>query len=186
MKKAVITAVALTLALCLAVGGTLAYLMDKTQAVTNTFTAGDVDIKLEETTGPSYKMVPGNAIAKDPKITVLADSEACWLFVKVEKANDVEKFLSYDIVGAGWTELNGETGVYYREVDDTDADQKFSVLNGDKVTVKTSVTKGDMDALTDATQPKLTFTAYAVQKANVADVTTAWGYAQSAVVGGVQ
>ena len=184
MKKAVITAVALTLALCLTVGGTLAWLMDKTQTVTNTFTAGDVDIKLKETTGPSYKMVPGNEIAKDPKVTVLADSEACWLFVKVEKVNDVEKFLSYDIVGAGWTEL--KDGVYYREVADTDADQEFSVLNGDKVTVNTSVTKGDMDALTDATQPKLTFTAYAVQKANVADVTTAWGYVQSAVVGGVQ
>ena len=41
------------------VAATLAYLTDKTSTVENTFTAGNISITLEETTGEQYKMVPG-------------------------------------------------------------------------------------------------------------------------------
>ena len=98
MKKAVITAVALTLALCLAVGGTLAYLTAKTGEVKNTFTVGDVSIDLFEhkylvetnvldqdvevrdtTTNNNYKMVPGKVLPKDPKVVVKANSCFCYM-----------------------------------------------------------------------------------------------------------
>ena len=159
MKKAVITAVALTLVLCLTVGGTLAWLMDKTDAITNTFTAGNVDITLAETQR-TYKMVPGNTLPKDPKVTVDADSENCWLFVQV-KAEDVTNYLEYSI-DTTWTEL--QAGVYYIDVD-TAAEKgvAFSVLAGDKVTVKTSVTKDMLDKVQNGNvTPKLTFKAFAV------------------------
>ncbi|MBS6311323.1 MAG: SipW-dependent-type signal peptide-containing protein [Firmicutes bacterium] len=172
MKKKVLSIVAVVLVLCCAIGGTLAWLTDKTASVKNTFTVGDINIELTETT-TNYKMVPGNTISKDPKVTVKANSEACWLFVKVEKSANFDSFMTYDMAD-GWTELPSVTGVYYREVAATTAATDFSVLKGDSVSVKDTVTKADLNALTQNTFPTLTFTAYAVQKDNVADAATAW------------
>ena len=172
MKKKVLSIVAVVLVLCCAIGGTLAWLTDKTASVKNTFTVGDINIELTETT-TNYKMVPGNTISKDPKVTVKANSEACWLFVKVEKSANFDNFMTYDMAD-GWTELPSVTGVYYREVAATTAATDFSVLKGDSVSVKDTVTKADLNALTQNTFPTLTFTAYAVQKDNVADAATAW------------
>lgn len=172
MKKKVLSIVAVVLVLCCAIGGTLAWLTDKTASVKNTFTVGDINIELTETT-TNYKMVPGNTISKDPKVTVKANSEACWLFVKVEKSANFDSFMTYDMAD-GWTELPSVTGVYYREVAATTAATDFSVLKGDSVSVKDTVTKADPNALTQNTFPTLTFTAYAVQKDNVADAATAW------------
>lgn len=173
-KKALLCAVAVVLVLCCAIGGTLAWLTDKTEPVKNTFTVGDISIELKETTS-DYKMVPGNTIAKDPKVAVKAGSEACWLFVKVEKSANLDRFISYTIAG-GWQALTGADGVYYREVDAAaaKAGMTYSVLANDRVTVKDTVTKADMNGLTAATYPTLTFTAYAVQKDNVADAASAW------------
>lgn len=57
------------LVLSFTIGGTLAWLTDTTEPVTNTFTYGDINITLAETT-EVYKMVPGNSISKDPSVTV--------------------------------------------------------------------------------------------------------------------
>ena len=82
------------------VAGTVAYLTDEDD-VTNTFTVGNVQIKLDEAvvdkeTGkaPDFtkrtedgnkvvRMIPGRAIDKDPTVTVLKDSEDCYVRVKV-------------------------------------------------------------------------------------------------------
>ena len=50
-----------------------------------------------------------------------------------------------------------------RKANRDDVDISIKVLKDNKVTVKDTVTKGDMDALTAETYPKLTFTAYACQ-----------------------
>ena len=84
-SKAFAAVLALVLVLGCALGGTVAWLVAKSDPVVNTFTYGDININLEETTGSSYKIIPGVDIAKDPKVTVKANSEACWLFVKVEE-----------------------------------------------------------------------------------------------------
>lgn len=173
MKKKVLSIVAVVLVLCCAIGGTLAWLTAKTDPVKNTFTVGDINIELKETT-TNYKMVPGNTIAKDPKVTVKANSEACWLFVKVEKSANFDSFMTYEMAD-GWTALPGVDGVFYREVAATTAATDFSVLKDNSVLVKNTVTKADLNALTQNTFPTLTFTAYAVQKDNVADAATAWG-----------
>lgn len=177
MKKKVLSIVAVVLVLCCAIGGTLAWLTDKTASVTNTFTVGDINIELTETT-TNYKMVPGNTIAKDPKVTVQANSEACWLFVKVEKSSNFDSFMTYEMAD-GWTALAGVEGVFYREVDATTTATEFSVLKDNSVLVKDTVTKADLNALTQNTFPTLTFTAYAVQKDNVATVTDAWAKANA-------
>ena len=171
-KKVLICVVAVVLVLCCAVGGTIAWLTATTDPVVNTFTVGDINIELKET-ATDFKMVPGNIIAKDPKVTVTANSEACWLFVKVEASENLESFITYAIAD-GWTML--ESGVYYREVDaDTaKAGTSYDVLTGNQVTVKETVTKEQMKALTPETYPTLTFTAYAVQKDNVTTAADAW------------
>ncbi len=173
-KKTIALVMSLVLIVGCMLGGTVAWLTAKTDEVKNTFTVGDINITLTETTGDTYKMVPGSDITKDPKVTVKADSEACWLFIKVEKSENFDTFMTYDIAD-GWTEL--ENGVYYCQVDATTSDTEFAVLKDNKVNVKDTVTK-EMLTATDFTEPTLTFTSYAVQKDNIADVNTAWTEAQ--------
>lgn len=172
--KTLIVALAVMLVIGCAVGGTLAWLTDTTDPVTNTFTVGNINISLAETK-TDFKMVPGATIGKDPKVTVKAGSEACWLFVQVTESDNLGSFISYT-VDSNWTALSGVSGVYYREVAAATADVEFSVLTNNQVTVKDTVTKAMMDAITNqtATAPTLTFKAYAVQKAGVASATEAW------------
>lgn len=170
-KKVFLSMAAVILVLCCAVGGTLAWLTDKTDSVTNTFTVGDINITLAETTS-DYKMVPGNTIAKDPKVTVKAGSEACWLFVKVVKSSNFGTFMTYDMAD-GWTALTGSDVVFYREVAATEADDAFAVLKNNQVKVLDTVTK-EMLTGQGFTAPTLTFTAYAVQKDNIGTAAEAW------------
>lgn len=193
MKKKIAALVAIAMIFGCAVGGTLAWLMADTNTVTNTFTTSDVDITLTETKGTltsednrSYQMVPGNVIEKDPTVTVEANSEDCWLFVEISESSNLDTFITYEVAG-GWTQLSGN--VYYREVEKSENNQSFDVIGytkdgafvADKVLVNTAVTKALMNAIDEgnADNPTLTFTAYAVQKANIDDVTEAWGYVET-------
>ena len=199
-KKAIIAVVALVLVLCCAMGGTLAWLVDSTTEVKNTFTYGDINISLwehelnedgltlstdvftgAEQTG--FKMIPGNKIEKDPTVTVKADSEASWLFVKIVESDNFDDFMTYG-VASGWTQLTVDAEgnaitdlIYYREVAATTADTDFAVLANDSVSVKYTVTK---DMLKDGVfeAPTLSFTAYAVQNdANITTAAQAWNIA---------
>ena len=173
-RRIALTLCVMFVVLAASIGGTVAWLTDTTTPVTNTFTAGDINITLAETTGSDYKMVPGVDIAKDPKVTVKAGSEDCYLFVKVEKSENFNSFMNNYAIADGWNVLDGEEGVYYREVTNVTADVSFYVLSGNKVTVRDSVTKQMMNNLTETTRPTLTFTAYAVQKAGSDTAAEAW------------
>ena len=173
MKKALFIMLSAALIVCTTVAGTLAWLTDTTAPVVNTFTIGDINIELKETTGETYKMVPGIELVKDPTVTVKAGSEACWLFVKVVKSGNFDSFMTFEMAD-GWIALGGYAGVYYRNVDATNADTGFDVLKDNKVMVLDTVTKTMLEgAKTNA--PTLTFTAYAVQKDGINDAATAWG-----------
>lgn len=178
--RAFVTLLALVLVFGCAVGGTFAWLTAKTDPVVNTFTYGDINIDLAETTGNAYKIVPGVNIEKNPKVTVTAGSEACWLFVKVEEENWPEfketdgktAKIAYEIA-SGWTALEGVSGVYYREVGAAAADTSFEVIKGNVITVSENLTKTEVNTVVTV-QPKLTFTAYAVQKDGVTSAAAAW------------
>ena len=166
--------VALALVLGCALGGTVAWLVANSDTVTNTFTYGDINIALTETKPVSReaKIIPGMDIEKDPKVTVKANSEACWLFVKVEEAGTfVDDKVTYSIAD-DWTALPGQSGVYYREVGAVTAETGFSILKDNVVKVSDKLTKEEIKDIT--TGPTLTFTAYAVQKDGIADAATAW------------
>ena len=162
-KKGLALVLALTLLVVGVVAGTLAWLTAKSDVVVNTFTTSDIKVELTET-NETYKMVPGYDIHKDPKAKVLAGSEECFLFVKLEKSQNFDSFLTYQMAD-GWTLIPNETNVYYRKVQTADIGTEYSVLKGDKVTVKGEVTKEMMNALDNGTaaKPTLTVTAYASQ-----------------------
>ena len=160
-KKGLAMVLALVLLAVCAVSGTLAWLTAKSDTVTNTFTTSDIKVELTET-NETYKMIPGYDIHKDPKAKVLAGSEECFLFVKLEKSSNFDTFLTYEMA-EGWTLVPSETNVYFRKVLTADIGTAYSVLANDQVTVKGEVTKAMMDGLTTETLPKLTVTAYASQ-----------------------
>ena len=164
-KKSLALVLALAMIVVCVVGGTLAWLIATTPEVKNTFTYGDIDITLAESEDLDLKMIPGYTITKDPTVTVVKDSEKCYLFVKVAESDNFDKFMTYDMA-AGWTQGDGTnipSNVYYRVVDASTADQEFGVLKDNQVTVSGDVTKTMLNGLTEATQPTLTFTAYACQ-----------------------
>ena len=182
--KLVVAMLAVTLLIGCAIGGTVAWLTANTAPVVNTFTYGDINIELAETTGTNYKIIPGVNIGKDPKVTVKANSEACWLFVKV-KAENWPNFVKEDgtlkvayAIDNNWTKGDGTkipSDVYYRSVTASNADQPFGVLSDDKITVSEELTKAEINNLNGAAKtPKLTFTAYAVQKDGIDTAAAAW------------
>ena len=91
-SKALLLTLCAVLLVAASVLGTMAYLTS-TDTVTNTFTVGKVEIKLDETdvtnpNGPrvkanSYKLMPGTTYTKDPTVTVLNGSEAYYVRMKV-------------------------------------------------------------------------------------------------------
>ncbi len=163
-KKTIILLAAMALIIGIAAGSTLAWLTDATADVKNVFTPSDISITLTESENLDLQMVPGYTITKDPKVTVKANSEKCYLFVKISKSANYTTFLDDYAVEDGWTVLAGETDVYYRVVDESDADKEFYVIKDNKLTVKTSVTKSEMQTISSASnQPTLTVTAYASQ-----------------------
>ena len=174
--RVLVALVAVVLLIGCAAGGTVAWLVSEPAAIVNTFTIGDIKASLAETT-KDYHIVPGVDIDKDPVATVLKNSEDCYLFVKIDEENwpiftetdGTTRKVDY-AVAAGWTKL--EDGVYYREVSKSADDQAFHILKDDKVTVSSSLTKDDLSTVT--TQPKLTFTVYAVQRSGVDTPAAAW------------
>ena len=161
----------------------------------DTNTLGTAEVTAED----EYKMIPGTTMPKDPFVRVEAGSEACWLFVKVVETDNFDTYLTYEIDlykeetnPDGWKVLDTTNypGVYYREVESlvnaTSDSDPYYVLADNQVSVKEGVTKTQLEdfdgkdsngasAPAEITaRPKLTFTAYAVQKAEVDTAMDAW------------
>lgn len=136
----------------------------------------------------TFKMIPGWTIDKNPYVTVSEDSEDAYVFIKVVEENDFDKFIAYEIDKVKWKALEGVDDVYYMVVDSAEernstnegalVENKHKILKGgeyefgdttykwaaDQVLVKPEVTKEMMKEIsTSDKQPKLSFTAYAVQ-----------------------
>ena len=103
-SKALLLTLCAVLLVAASVLGTMAYLTS-TDTVTNTFTVGKVEIKLDEAkvnangipeegaarvTGNSYKLMPGRTYTKDPTVTVLNGSEESYVRMKVTFNNATE------------------------------------------------------------------------------------------------
>lgn len=101
MKKKILAIVLCIAMLAIAIaGGTMAYFTDEA-AKTNTFTMGKVDIDLTEpkyvpTENGKLRVYPGQTYAKDPTITVAADSEDCYLVATVTITKRANLHALYD------------------------------------------------------------------------------------------
>lgn len=205
MTKLTVLMCALMLVVGCTLGGTLAWLIAETPAVENTFTVGNITLTLEEswnTDGTdddedfdswTGKIVPGTTLKKDPVVTVAAGSEDCWVFVKVEESN-IDNYVTYEVLESNseWTDVTPagvDYKLYAREYTTSTSPQNYYVLKDIAtptvaddfdygcVQIPSTVTKTAIDAL-GTNSPKLTFTAYAIQKEGLktaigTDVTTA-------------
>lgn len=195
MKKKVLSIVAVVLVLCCAVGGTLAWLTDKTGEVKNTFSPSDINITLTETPNTdtdgnsendAWKadMIPGFSYTKDPVVTVKGDSVDCYLFVKFEEKGNPDTYLTYTstlTAANGWTRGDSTSipsNVWYRKVTANAADQSWNLLANNTIAVKDTVTK---DNMTTAAKAELVYTAYATQlyKSNGVEFTAAKAWANA-------
>ena len=121
MKKKLMTVLALVLVIAMSVAGTYAYLTS-TDTVKNTFTVGDVQIKLDEAKANadgslvpnadrvkanSYKLLPGHTYAKDPMVTVLAGSESSYVKMTVTFTKAAELDAIFAPTGANLLSIFG-------------------------------------------------------------------------------
>ena len=202
-KKIVALLLCAILMIGASVAGTLAFLTSKA-TVTNSFTVGKVvlgedgkagldEAKVDEygvadssaarVTENTYKLIPGHTYTKDPTVHVGANSEACWLFVKVENGiADIEAAtttgegaytkIAEQVVANGWTLVDGETNIYYKEAAKTgDTGANYAVFGNFRL-----ATNADVSNYASA---KITVTAYAIQKDGL-NATEAWTALQEA------
>ena len=111
-SKALLLMLCAVLLVAATIFGTMAYLTS-TDTVTNTFTVGKVNIKLDEAKANpdgtlvegaervkanSYKLLPGHTYNKDPMVTVLGGSESSYVKMTVtfSKANELDAIFAPD------------------------------------------------------------------------------------------
>ena len=217
-KKSVALLVAVVMLFGLVVGGTVAWMTAESEEVTNTFTVGNINIKLDEapvdengkaTTEArvqenEYKLIPGSEYDKDPKVTVLANSENCYVYVKVTETNNEDDIIVWTL-GDNWLSIDTEEHVYvYVDAESKEpivvgtatTDQMLpSIIKDDTITISEKLDKDtieSLDGVVDASEydteekaeaaaedevaarPKLAFYAYAIQAANMDDAEDAW------------
>ena len=206
LKKAALLLCSAVLLVCISIGATVAYLTS-TDTVTNTFTVGNVKIKLDEAAANpdgslvagaarvkanTYKLLPGHTYNKDPMVTVLKDSESCYVKMTVTftKANELDAifapngadmtsiFNGYD--STNWiakgntkdTENNTRTyEFWYKEtVAAPTADVALDALF-DSITVPSTITNTQLATIKDMT---ITVNAYAIQADGFSTADDAW------------
>ena len=171
-KSKVLTSVAaVVLAVSMIIGGgTYAYLEAESDDVVNTFNTEKVAVELSESGDQQYSILPGTSEDKDPTVKVTNSVDA-YVYVTVE--DTTQGLVDYEIAD-GWLPLDGFTNVYYREVapgETPDVAKEFPVLKDNKVSYDAALTNANMEGKEDL---KLTFKAYAIQKAPFNEPVAAW------------
>lgn len=174
--KLLVTLLSFVLLFCGTMGSSLAWLLDKTDDVTNTFTPSTIGVTLTEPckdNNPDYEfeMVPGHWIEKDPVVTVTAGSEDCWVFLKVEESGTLDQYIAYTIDIGTWKVLDAEKypGVYVTNspIQNIVAARELNVLGSCSVSF-TFDNKGTEDTDDDVTE---TFSCAAKQVLTLPTVT---------------
>ena len=167
-QKLTVVLLSVILVLCCTIGGTLAWLSAESQTVTNTFTVGDINISLAETTGENYKILPGGESDKNPEVTVQLGSEKCYVYVLIDNTVVLNNAVvaTPDISADDWqvVQTSGTKTLYrYKEVVDAmDAEKTLPVFT--KVTYADTISKDDITTLTNT---KIIINAFAHQSENI-------------------
>ena len=169
-KKTLIAILSVTLALVLVVGATIAYLQDATDVKTNNFVPSTIDVELTETTGDTYKIIPGTSQAKNPKVTYSTPDVPAYVFVEVTDNTNGKVIYS---IASDWTQVPDYPNVYYMEVAAGNVNTTgVSVLQGDQVSYAYGLTKEEIAAL--GNNIHIDFKAYIIQKEPFNAPTPAW------------
>jgi len=193
MKKYLTLIASFVLVAALAVGGTLAYLMDS-KSVTNTFTVGNIEMTMDEAkvneygqkldnqdavyendtqtlaarvASNEYKLIPGHEYVKDPIIHVLVKSEPCYVFIKIENGiAEIEDTIEGQLTA--WTQVTDAQNVYYYNdiVDARTAQQDVATFATFKVNSDADVSRYGGETIV--------VTGYAVQSDGFANANAAW------------
>ena len=179
-RKVVVLALCAVLLVAGSVMGTLAYLTSTTEKVTNTFTAGNVTITLDEAevdeygvvkagaarvTANKYKLIPGHTYTKDPTIKVAAGSEDCWVFAKLENGLGDKATITIDM--SKWDRMTTTDGsVVYG--------YKTKLSAGESATLFEKFTFAATADPSAYTNEDITITGYAVQADGFTSATAAW------------
>ena len=184
MKKKIALLMAAVMLFGVTVGATIAYLTSTTSTVTNTFTAGKVEITLDEAKvnekgkiinkedrhfANTYDLFPGSTYDKDPRVNVQNTSEDCWLFVKVVNpiANiEAGTTIENQMLAKGWVKINADKNIWAYP---TIAKANDKVYLFETVTISGTVT--DISGYNNA---QITVQAYAVQAENFTTYNDAW------------
>ena len=141
-KKILVACLCVALAVLTIAGTTLAYLTSQ-DTVVNTFTVGNVQIKLDEAKANadgtlvanadrvkanSYKLIPGHTYNKDPMVTVLKGSESSYIKMTVTFSKAAELDAIFAPNGADMTSIfNGYDStnwIYKGNTEDTEANTR--------------------------------------------------------------
>ena len=171
-----ILVIALVVSMATAISGTLAYLTS-TATASNTFTVGNVSIKLQELnwdTNNTPTLLPGVVIKKDPQIENTGSTEA-WVWMKITVPTGLMPYIDWNTTD--WTKTETPT---------SDNNIVVTMKRADKLSVggmtAPAFTKVELpSSLTSTSMPKslgngtvdIVVTAYAIQDANFANVDVA-------------
>ena len=166
-KKILVACLCVALAVLTIAGTTLAYLTSQDE-VTNTFTVGNVQIKLDEAKANpdgslvanadrvkanSYKLIPGHTYNKDPMVTVLKGSESSYIKMTVTFTKAAELDAIFAPTGATLTSIfNGYDSanwIYKGNTEDTTANTRTYEF-WYKETVAAPTADVELDALFDS------------------------------------
>lgn len=194
MKKKTLTiAIALVLVVALAVGATYALLTDKTNVVTNTFTAGKItdndtvftlkEHKVTQAANGAYSLtseeaeggvrydavVPGTEIAKDPTVKVEKLEGDAYLYIVVDDTLNAKLGHSID---AAWAAIGskGTKTLYKLAANDglltANNTVNQGILTDNKLMAATDLASGDLGTIT--------FQAYLIQAVGTTSAVDAW------------
>lgn len=185
VRKSLILAACAIMLVCVTIAGTLAYLTAN-DSVTNTFTVGNVSITLDEAKvnedgeavapeqrvdANTYKLLPGKTYTKDPTIHVQADSEDCYVFVKVENglsAIEGGTTIAQQMLTNGWIVIDEGNGIYGR-TNPVSEDTNVVVFNNFTISGNTNAS-----TLAEYANAKIKVTAYAIQAEGFDSAQAAW------------
>lgn len=142
-----------------------------------------------------YKLIPGSTYSKDPTVTVLANSEPCYVYVRVTETNnnsddDIKDndIIVWEFNDKNWIPVSGVENVYVYSLDGTSAavvstntaNQPLkAIITDNTITINSNLNKDTIATLDGVdsegnavesevlARPKLVFDAYAVQVANM-------------------
>lgn len=132
-KSVLFMAIILITVTALLVGGTSAWLNSYQATPRNVFIGSDLEVDLTEASGQSYTIIPADRVAKNPTVTVKANSEPCYVFLKPEESDDLNNYADY-YIDKGWLPyggfvIDGELDSLYKKDTDWYFDSYDEVYN---------------------------------------------------------